>query len=384
MYLILLSTLCFILSFFYFFLFEFFKKGWKKLSDSSLPLGREKVKFSIIVPARNEELHIENCLLSIISQNYPSNNFEVIIADDDSQDNTSRIVESLLVKYPQVDLRLIKMQDIALLTKLQAHKKAAIAYCIQESKYDWIITSDADTSRETDWLNCLSGFILHNQPYLVSMPVRMKEQSSLLENLQALEFMGLIGIGAASMANKAPNMCNGANLAYRKDIFYQCNGFEGIDDIASGDDELLMHKIHNLFPEKVMFLRNKQVMVSTYPENTWKAFLNQRKRWVSKSAKYSKKTITLILTLAWFYNLTLLMILAFSLINPIFLALFLIFVCIKFIIEWNFFILLFNFFKHSSLRRYFILGSLLHIPYVVFIGIYGNFGKYNWKGRKVK
>jgi len=38
-------------------------------------------------------------------------------------------------------------------------------------------------------------------------------------------------------------MCNGANLAYEKQAFFDVNGFEGIDDVASGDDMLLMHKL---------------------------------------------------------------------------------------------------------------------------------------------
>lgn len=48
---------------------------------------------SIIVPARNEQDNIERCILSLLAQDYPS--FEVIVVDDNSIDNTLRIVKDI-------------------------------------------------------------------------------------------------------------------------------------------------------------------------------------------------------------------------------------------------------------------------------------------------
>lgn len=48
---------------------------------------------SIIVPARNEQDNIERCILSLLAQDYPS--FEVIVVDDNSTDNTLRIVKDI-------------------------------------------------------------------------------------------------------------------------------------------------------------------------------------------------------------------------------------------------------------------------------------------------
>ena len=52
-------------------------------------------------------------------------------------------------------------------------------------------------------------------------------------------------------------MCNGANIAYTKKIFEEVNGFKGNEHIASGDDEFLMHKIFEKYPDKVLFLKKK-------------------------------------------------------------------------------------------------------------------------------
>lgn len=68
-------------------------------------------------------------------------------------------------------------------------------------------------------------------------------------------------------------MCNGANLAYEKTAFDKVNGFTGIDNIASGDDMLLMHKIWKHYPDRVHYLKSKAAIVTTQPMKTWKTFL---------------------------------------------------------------------------------------------------------------
>jgi cellulose synthase/poly-beta-1,6-N-acetylglucosamine synthase-like glycosyltransferase len=72
--------------------------------------------------------------------------------------------------------------------------------------------------------------------------------------LQTLEFSYLIGIGAAFIGNGRASTCNGANLAYRKDVFYEVGGFKGIDDLASGDDELLQ-KVAEKYPNRIGFFK---------------------------------------------------------------------------------------------------------------------------------
>ncbi|MCH5689775.1 hypothetical protein LWM68_39450 [Niabella sp. W65] len=81
------------------------------------------------------------------------------------------------------------------------------------------------------------------------------------------------GITGASVAGKKHNMCNGANLAYKREVFYEVDGFKGIDNIASGDDMLLMHKIWKRYPNQIGYLKAKEAIVETEAAPTWKAFL---------------------------------------------------------------------------------------------------------------
>ena len=81
--------------------------------------------------------------------------------------------------------------------------------------------------------------------------------NSFLSVFQCLDFISLQGITAASVSAGFHSMCNGANLAYNKNIFYEVGGFKNADHIASGDDMLLMHKIKIKYPSSIGYLFNK-------------------------------------------------------------------------------------------------------------------------------
>jgi cellulose synthase/poly-beta-1,6-N-acetylglucosamine synthase-like glycosyltransferase len=372
------------LSVFYILLYAGFIKSWKALpAFEAKGVNPPSLAFSIIIPARNEENNISGCLQDLLEQDYPADLFEIIVADDHSEDGTAQVVQEMIRLHPAKDIRLLDMAAHSTENGFVAYKKQAIAKSIDISRFDWIVTTDADCRREKRWLNTLAAFIQNEEPVLVSAPVCFEPADTFFREAQALEFLGLIGIGAASMQNGHPNMCNGANLAYRKENFYAVEGFEGINDLASGDDELLMHKLFSRWPDKIRFLKNREAMVRTSPAFSLKELIAQRKRWVSKSRKYSNKKITAVLATAYLFNFFILLTLLLSFWDAHFLRLFGCLLAAKLIPEYLFLKKITKFFGLEKLMRVFTGGSLLHILYVLFIGIYGNFGRYNWKGRKV-
>src|SRR5581483_2996565 len=122
--------------------------------------------------------------------------------------------------------------------------------------------------------------------FMISSPVAYFEERSLFELMQTLEFYYLIGIGAAFIGNKKASTCNGANLAYKKETFYTVGGFKGIDDLASGDDELLLQKVARQYKGRIGFLKQREAIVYTHAKHTLGSFLKQRRRWASKSTHY--------------------------------------------------------------------------------------------------
>lgn len=336
--------------------------------------------FSIIIPARNEADNIGPLLDSILSQTYSRDLFEVIVVDDHSTDETAAIVN----QYKGV--KLVQLKE----DRINSYKKKAIETGIAAAQNEWIVCTDADCVVTPDWLQVLASFIMDNKPVFVAAPVSFipaaskGKKESVLYIFQALDFLTLQGITGASVAGKKHNMCNGANLAYKREVFYEVDGFKGIDNIASGDDMLLMHKIWKKYPGQVGYLKSKVAIVETEAAPTWKAFFNQRIRWASKATSYDDKRIFVVLLLVYLFNCSFLALLVLSFFNIIYLYAFLVFIVLKTLIEISFVGRVSRFFNRRHLLKYFFFFQPLHIGYTIISGFLGTFGSYEWKGRKVK
>jgi cellulose synthase/poly-beta-1,6-N-acetylglucosamine synthase-like glycosyltransferase len=345
-------------------------------------------KITVIIPARNEEQHIGLCLQSILNQTYPSNLFEIIVVDDHSTDRTALIVQS----FNQQDIRCIALKDYVQ-KGLNAYKKKAIEIAIAQSSGDLIVTTDADCTMGKNWLRTIVAFYEKYQPVFIAAPVTI-DGRSFLAIFQSLDFMTLQGITGASVYKNIHSMCNGANLAYEKKAFYEAGGFTGIDHIASGDDMLLMHKIYTRYPERVLFLKSAEAIVTTEAMSSWKKFFNQRIRWASKADAYDDKRIIAVLVLVYFFNLLLLLLpitaifsnTTFS-IGPVHLNIiqywFLLLV-LKTSTELFFLFPVAVFFNRKKKLWWFPAAQPFHILYTVIAGWLGKFGSYQWKERSVK
>jgi cellulose synthase/poly-beta-1,6-N-acetylglucosamine synthase-like glycosyltransferase len=179
-------------------------------------------------------------------------------------------------------------------------------------------------------------------------------------------------------------MCNGANLAYEKNVFFKVGGFEGIDQLASGDDMLLMQKIRDRYPDEIAFLKSKEVIVNTHPAETLKDFINQRIRWASKAGYYTDKKIAAVLLLVYLLNAWLLILGIFSFFYLAAFYLLIISLLVKTIAELFFLFPVARFFEKQKQLWWFLPAQPFHILYTVIAGWLGKFGSYQWKGRKVK
>ncbi len=113
----------------------------------------------------------------------------------------------------------------------------------------------------------ITSFYQSTGAKFIAAPVKMMGDKTLLGVFQTLDFLTLQGITGASVYKRFHTMCNGANLAYPKETFIEVNGFEGIDNIPSGDDMLLMHKIFLRYPDKIFYLKNTTAIVTTSGRN---------------------------------------------------------------------------------------------------------------------
>jgi cellulose synthase/poly-beta-1,6-N-acetylglucosamine synthase-like glycosyltransferase len=179
-------------------------------------------------------------------------------------------------------------------------------------------------------------------------------------------------------------MCNGANLAYTKKAFHAVGGFKDIDDIASGDDMLLMYKIEQKYPTRIGYLKCPEAIVTTAPMPDLKSFLQQRIRWASKATKFKDKRIQFVLGFVYFFNLTFLMLQLFALQNSQNIFTFFGLLILKTALEMSFLKPVSQFFKKEKELYPFFILQFIHIPYILISGFMSQLGSYRWKERIVK
>lgn len=337
--------------------------------------------FTVIIPARNESTHIRACLLSVVNNVYPAHLFEIIVVDDHSEDDTAHKVMELQAIYPQISL--LRLQDYPDWITTQAYKKKAIELAISKSKGNWMVTTDADGEVPIHWLGQLDGYIQKNDPVFVAAPVMFYSRKGLLQIFQQLDFLSLQGITAAAVSAGFHSMCNGANLAYRKDIFWSVGGFTGHEHLASGDDMLLMHRIKERYPNQIGYIFSRDSLVLTEPMDNWGDFFQQRIRWASKAESYKEKKIFGVLLGVWLLNACLAAGMFLALFKQVSYTNWLILVLMKTIGELYFLTPVARFFQAEALLAYFPFLQPLHIIYTVIAGWLGKFGSYQWKQRKI-
>lgn len=354
-----------------------FIKGWHSLVYFKTSGSEGKTKVSILVAARNEEANISKTIDDLLAQNYSKELTEIIFIDDHSTDKTAEIIGG----YANRGVKLICLNEDQ---PLNSYKKKAIQTAIGQSTGTLIITTDADCRMGPEWLKTVIQFYEAGDYKMISSPVAYFQEKSFFERAQSLEFLYLIGLGASTIGNKQPSTCNGANLAYEKEAFYEVGGFKGIDDLASGDDELLLHKIAARYNNNIGFLKNEDAIVYTHAKSTLKEFIQQRKRWASKSTRYKNKSIIVLGVCIWLFNLSILMNLSIGLFIGFYFKLAIFQILAKIIVEFLFLYDVTGFAKRRKLLILLPVLNILHMIYIVYIGIAGNSGKYNWKGRMVK
>lgn len=351
--------------------------GWAKLKKPFINKTNFKTTVTILIAARNEEEKIHLTIEDILKQTYPKHLTEIIIVDDHSTDKTSDIIKS----YESRGVKLLQLKEDK---PLNSYKKKAISEAIKLSTGELMVATDADCRMGIKWLESIVGYYEQENLVFISAPVTYFEEKSLFERLQTLEFGYLIGIGAAFIGQGRASNCNGANLAYRKDVFYDVGGFAGIDDIASGDDELLLQKVAKRYPNRIGFLKHFDSVVFTHAKHTVNEFLEQRHRWASKSVKYKNKLIVAMAVAIWLFNVSLITNLLVSIFISQFFQIFAIQFLLKYLFELVFLFPISSFFKRPNLPLLLIVLIPIHVVYFVYIGIKGYNNSYIWKGRMVR
>ena len=359
-------------------LMQWYHRTRQLLPAFRLPPDYEpQVPLVVLIPARNEEASIATCLQSLQAQHYPDHLWSCIVVDDHSTDQTSAQVTNL--QDPRIKLITLSQEDAG-------GKKQALQLGINQSTEPIILTTDADCLLPADWLRSMAYHFEQKQAWLVSGNVVFSPDRNGFERFQALDLLGMMGLTMAGITSGMLHLGNGANLGFTREAFLAVGGYAGNVERASGDDVFLAQKIGARAPERMFYLANPALAVSTPPAPTWSAFVRQRVRWGNKTGQYSDKRLIAVAALVYFLCLWIILSIPASL---WFGSSLLLGACIvwlgKTLVDYHYLSSLAKTFDRPDLLRSFWLSEWYHTIYIAWVGTLANVQKeYLWKGRKLR
>ena len=214
-------------------------------------------------------------------------------------------------------------------------------------------------------------------------------ERNILGKFQTLDFAGMMCITGAGIAARTTRLCNGANLAYPKAVFAEVGGYANNENLASGDDMFLLHKIAAQYPDSIRFLKSNTATILTEPKHDWRDFVAQRLRWGTKNTQYSDWRVTAVLGAVWLFSVSFFVTTAllplFYFYNGLFgVILWLFPLMIKYVTDFVFLRKMCIFFNRKDLltAKIFLPSFFVHLYYLAYIGLLANFRKkYVWKAR---
>lgn len=191
---------------------------------------------SVIVYASDNADSLRHNIPRLFEQDYPE--FEVVVVDDASIDDTREVLHWLAGQYPQLystyvpsDARALSRKKLALTLGLKAVKNEYVvvldAHCVPDSLV-WLRNM---MRRFTSGVDVVLGYSHFSHPMTFSG--RYMAYDRLLFSMRYL----------ACAVRRRPYMGEGTNLAYRKSLFFEHKGFVKTLNFRYGDDDLFVNEV---------------------------------------------------------------------------------------------------------------------------------------------
>ncbi|MFQ5869668.1 MAG: glycosyltransferase [Candidatus Zixiibacteriota bacterium] len=333
--------------------------------------------FSVVIPARNESDNIESCLNSVLKQDYPEDKFEVIVVDDGSEDNTLDIAQ----RFSRSNDR-VKTVSVNEPPRGISPKKYAVSKGIEVATGEVIVTTDADCVVQPGWLKGLNRHLEDEVGMVVGYTDYRKEET-FFSNLEALDYFSHRACAAGALAAGITFTSTASNLAYRTTLFQEVGKFEEVGKWISGDDDLLLKLVRTKTKWKIVPATSTDTFVTTNGSRSFSEFLSRRIRWASKGTAYGS-TISAFLKATVGLYLLFLILLPLAIALPNYLLFYWYALGAKLLCDFLLLLKAAKIFGRADLLKYYPVVALLHLPYLLFVVIWGHFGEFTWKGRKFR
>ncbi|MEM2908680.1 MAG: glycosyltransferase [Candidatus Bilamarchaeaceae archaeon] len=242
---------------FYFLLLFIYKKQY----DEEPRAIKWTPKVSVVIPAYNEEEHIEKCIQSILSLDYPKDKLEVLVIDDGSTDKTAEIARKFV------------SNGVKVFRKENGGKGRALNYGIQRANGEFIITMDADSYVCPHTLRQLLPYFKDKEVMAVTPAIKIEPSNSLIKELQRIEYLMIIFSRKLLSFIDAVPVTPGPFSMFRAKVFREIGGFDE-DNLVEDQEIALRMQAHHY---KIRSSVNADVYTS--PPTTFSELLRQRVRW---------------------------------------------------------------------------------------------------------
>ncbi len=336
------------------------------------------LQFSIIVPFRNEADNLPSLIESIKELRYDRFDFEFLFVNDGSEDASVRCIETLL-EGSGCSYCILENERYS-----QSPKKDALTLAIKKAKFKWIVTLDADCTVPPYWLRLMNSHILEKNSKMLCGPVLYASDDSLLKQFQFWDGLSLQAATQAGFGWKRPMLCNGANLAFERAIFFEVRGFEGNDHLATGDDIFLMEKFRRYYPGQVDYLKNSEAAVVTQPTKNFRALLRQRIRWASKTSKNRNLGAKVLGGIVFLGNLAFILALFMCFLHPMEASFYALLLFLKLLMDTLILSTAACFFKKNRISPGLVSSNFTYPFMVLWVFLNSWSGHYEWKGRSFR
>lgn len=238
----------------------------------------KRISISVIVCAKNEAENVIRYIPLLAEQDY--HDYEIILIDDASSDHTLDIFEEFEKQYSNVRLVKVKNNEA-----FWGNKKYALTLGIKASKKDYLLFIDADCyPASKDWITTMSSQFTMQKTIVLGYGAYEKVANSFLNKIIRFETL-LTAVQYFSWAKIGkPYMGIGRNLAYKKDEFFNVNGFISHIQVRSGDDDLFINQVATSKNTTICY--NPESFTYSQPKTTFKGWFNQKRRHVSTALLY--------------------------------------------------------------------------------------------------
>ncbi|MEJ2103737.1 MAG: glycosyltransferase [Ignavibacteriaceae bacterium] len=240
----------------------------------------DNLNISVIISARNERENVNTIIDAINNLMYPVEDYEVILVDDNSTDDTFEELKKKSSGTENISVTQLSLTG-------QSGKRNALTFGINQAKFPFILITDADCRPQSNWLKAYSEKFLLGYDMLFGIAPFYKRKN-LVSKISCFENFrnSLVAFSMASIG--LPYTAAARNFGFTKRAFKEIEGYSNTKDTLSGDDDLLLREAVKR-KMKIGVVTEEGSFVYSETKNTFKEYFQQRARHTQTSFFYLKK-----------------------------------------------------------------------------------------------